>query len=632
MIYLLCDTFINFEHDLSDINFNCKLEKILIENGYLLIVSQFVKSIPNFKIIYQMLTNNNKTMFISSASQWDKGWCLIKLDRSVNYDHYYQVNINNEITRHKLKLMCIRPINGLANRIRFLVSSIALSKIYEFSCYLYWDHSDGFDSTIFNNLFDDDFIKIHDIIQIDHTQFKILTHHAILLENKIPGIYNGIQVDNYHPEINVQDIVNQSIISMTGSNYLPYVFAQHSTTTNTADEINQNSLNIISQLKPNDDLELSLTLKFCYGFHIRRGEHHNFGLSKTSYFIDIARSILRHEPLAQIYLSTNHLETLQYFQKLFPDQIICYPKKFLENVDWSFSYLKNPRPQNSSLEAINDLWLLSRCKMIFGTFDSSFSQIAAMWGNKSLQIVQDFKYYHLYNHFVSGWSLVTCCMNRDTNLLPNLLSWLNCSWIDEIIVIDWSSNNPIRDIVKNEKIKYFRVNGQTSWKLTWAFNLAISLAKYDKIIKFDCDINIKPEFYTINQNFAELSNNSFYTGDWKTSKQPYLNGQLIINKLDFMKINGYNENIIDYGYDDTDLYIRLNKAGLNHIIFKDTDTSNQSVIYHKDHSDNDRAINCTNKNIKATLINNQQVAETHPWYKTQVKHMYLIDNDQITIV
>ena len=92
------------------------------------------------------------------------------------------------------------------------------------------------------------------------------------------------------------------------------------------------------------------------------------------------------------------------------------------------------------------------------------------------------------------------------------------------------------------------------------------------------------------------------------------------------------ENIIDYGYDDTDLYIRLNKAGLNHIIFKDTDTSNQSVIYHKDHSDNDRAINCTNKNIKATLINNQQVAETHPWYKTQVKHMYLIDNDQITIV
>ena len=43
----------------------------------------------------------------------------------------------------------------------------------------------------------------------------------------------------------------------------------------------------------------------------------------------------------------------------------------------------------------------------------------------------------------------------------------------------------------------------------------------------------------------------------RNENEIHFNGQLICNTTDFKVVNGYNERITTYGYDDTDLYDRL---------------------------------------------------------------------------
>ena len=45
---------------------------------------------------------------------------------------------------------------------------------------------------------------------------------------------------------------------------------------------------------------------------------------------------------------------------------------------------------------------------------------------------------------LDGISLVTCCRDREANLVRALASWLACPEIAEIVVVDWSSKTPVR--------------------------------------------------------------------------------------------------------------------------------------------------------------------------------------------
>ena len=168
--------------------------------------------------------------------------------------------------------------------------------------------------------------------------------------------------------------------------------------------------------------------------------------------------------------------------------------------------------------------------------------------------------------FEIGTSLVTCSMNRTENLLRSIVSWNEILELNEIIVVDWSSDNPIKieDLPSpknNKKITLIRVLNETKWILSQAFNLGISFAKYDKLLKIDADVEL-------NKNFLKkhiVSDSCFYSGNWENAKcknEIHLNGQLLCPTKKFLQINGYNERINTYGYDDTDLYNRLVNLGL----------------------------------------------------------------------
>ncbi len=91
---------------------------------------------------------------------------------------------------------------------------------------------------------------------------------------------------------------------------------------------------------------------------------------------------------------------------------------------------------------------------------------------------------------LDGISLVSCCMNRNDNLKKSLTSWLKLP-VQEIVIVDWSSSNPVAKTISDiadERVKVVRVENETRWILTYAFNVGLRFASYNKIFKLDADI------------------------------------------------------------------------------------------------------------------------------------------------
>lgn len=184
-----------------------------------------------------------------------------------------------------------------------------------------------------------------------------------------------------------------------------------------------------------------------------------------------------------------------------------------------------------------------------------------------------------------GLSLVTCCMNREANLKRALASWLVCPEIDEIVIVDWSSTRPVRDAlaadgIDDPRIRIVRVENETRWILSWACNLGFRAASGDRILKADADIVLAPDFFARNP----LAPGQYIAGNWRTAgeDQAHVNGFFYLHRADLAAVAGFNEFITSYGWDDDDLYDRLDKAGVARC-----DVA-RGTIRHLPHSDAER--------------------------------------------
>ena len=164
-----------------------------------------------------------------------------------------------------------------------------------------------------------------------------------------------------------------------------------------------------------------------------------------------------------------------------------------------------------------------------------------------------------------GISLVTCCKNRNENLVQALSSWLVCPEIAEVVIVDWTSADPVYEYIRDRgfsdpRIKVFRVEHEPRWILSYAFNVGFRASSCEKIIKVDADIVLDAGFFQNN----ELEKNTFITGNWRHADagQEFINGFFYISRKDLLGVNGFSELITTYGWDDDDLYDRLQTNGL----------------------------------------------------------------------
>jgi GT2 family glycosyltransferase len=184
-----------------------------------------------------------------------------------------------------------------------------------------------------------------------------------------------------------------------------------------------------------------------------------------------------------------------------------------------------------------------------------------------------------------GVSLVTCCMNRTENLLKALASWIACPEIHQIVIVDWSSKAPVHADIEaagllDPRVLVVRVEGQPRWILSYAYNLGFRIASREHILKTDADIIIRSEFFKTNT----LVPGTFLSGDWRVAGegQEHVNGFFLVRRKDLLSIKGFNEYITTYGWDDDDLYFRLEQRGFNRVRVK------TGAIFHIPHGNEQR--------------------------------------------
>lgn len=144
-------------------------------------------------------------------------------------------------------------------------------------------------------------------------------------------------------------------------------------------------------------------------------------------------------------------------------------------------------------------------------------------------------------------SIVVAVHNRAKQLLACLHTWL-----------------PVTALLpRHPRIQIVRVEGQTQWMLGRAVNLGVRSASFSRILKLDADSQLTSSFLTQHP----MPVGAFYSGNWRHARnenERHLNGVLYVSKADFFAVGGYDERFGTYGWDDDDLYERLEQLGLMH--------------------------------------------------------------------
>ena len=185
-----------------------------------------------------------------------------------------------------------------------------------------------------------------------------------------------------------------------------------------------------------------------------------------------------------------------------------------------------------------------------------------------------------------GITMYVHLMNRNENVQANLPNWLKQEF-DELILLDWSSKESVANIpgvFDDPRVRVVRVEGQEKFMRTLAQNLASQMARHKHIFKCDSDVSIKGNFFKEHP----IKKGEFWVGDWHQGRdfnERHLHGETYYHVDDYFKVNGYDERILAYGHDDTNLKDRMVLAGLIKKVF------NYNHFYHHPHDQAQRTTN-----------------------------------------
>lgn len=204
-------------------------------------------------------------------------------------------------------------------------------------------------------------------------------------------------------------------------------------------------------------------------------------------------------------------------------------------------------------------------------------------------------------------SVVCAVMNRPYRVIPCLRSWAELKIATDVVVVDWSSDNPVTNILsqehyKHNRIKVIRVDGHDRYNISAANNIAIESCMSDIVVKVDIDyILTDPDKLTKILNDVDFNSQFLHGGG---AGAHYL-GFCCFDKTHDVR---YNINFKGYGYEDGDLYTRLQKKNLEKMTIPDI----KNILYHVPHGNELRVANFDLKDIaESTAINKRIAAGEH---------------------
>ena len=200
-------------------------------------------------------------------------------------------------------------------------------------------------------------------------------------------------------------------------------------------------------------------------------------------------------------------------------------------------------------------------------------------------------------------SLCTQIKDRYNFLIQALPTWLKHPF-KEIVIFDWNSKKDLKEIrkeFKDPRIQLFKIESDFPFSLSQAKNISHSCSLCKKIVYVDCDVKIEIDF----NKFLNIPEDTFLWGNYKLYNMPGL-GCFMITRDQFEAINGYDERMIGYSYEDVDFHTRLLKAGYKRKNFPDS-------VNHIDHNDELRTRFFGEKDKIMGTLKNKMLSLRTPW-------------------
>jgi hypothetical protein len=211
-----------------------------------------------------------------------------------------------------------------------------------------------------------------------------------------------------------------------------------------------------------------------------------------------------------------------------------------------------------------------------------------------------------------GITMYVHLMNRSENVQKNLGNWLQQKF-DELILLDWSSKDPVAEIpgvFDDPRVRVVRVDGQTKFIRTLAQNLASRMARHRRIFKCDSDVEFKGDFFASHP----LEAGEFWVGDWhhaRDNNERHLHGETYYFIQDFLAVSGYDERIKSYGQDDSNLKDRMVLSGLVKRVF------DYDLIEHQHHEQKIRAQGSNGIHPMVATYANRVMTRTTPLWNSR---------------
>jgi hypothetical protein len=568
----------------------------------------------NFIVPKYFNAEEYENIYPESNQHLFKTGSLIAKEKKI-YHHFLSSQKKNITTKN----IYIKVVNGLANRIRTLNSFFSYATKHNRKLYVCWENGPGWSNEKFHDLFED----IDCITFISNEEYNNKTKNIFNLDKHIYKTDDN--PDYYIINIPSQDILNKienEEFSYFGDSCLEYMFTYSFREEST----------IYKLLKPKASISETIentTSQFnekTIGIHIRRGDamnspwDKNFKVSDDNTFIEAINNEIRLNPDVKFFLATDCIKTQEKFCSLFPQIIVNNTKIFFDSVD-------HTKPKDNQKDAVIDMMALSETKYIIGSNWSSFSYISSKFRHIPLKIALNHRQDH--EKQISDnikVSLICAVKNRKEQLLFAIRSWILFKEIEEIIIVDWSSDESIDDIANiDPRIKIIKVPGEKYFHLSKAYNIAIRSCKNRIILKMDTDYILNPYYNFF--NIYRINRGEFLTGSWSDKYLDhnigffeYLNGFIYAYKSDLLDIEGYNENFEGYGYDDSDLYSRLEESGCRRLYLN----HNCAAIFHTPHANSKRFENYKCSDINISHDNNVIISQNRHINKSKNRNSKII--------
>lgn len=525
-------------------------------------------------------------------------------DKYTNFSISQKNNVNYIQSDNTVKYIYLRPTKGLANRIFNINSFYNFAKTYGFKkIKLCWTSSIGFSEEKFEDLFDVRNIDQELIEFITEDEYGDACNRFLVLDEVVTQDPYTLEYRYLQPEYQIVNHITNQTFCYSWFAAVNYIF----------EGIVSNERTFIRSLKPSkqikDRIQSYNIPEDTIGIHIRRGDSmrteygYAYGRSTDRSFIQAINS----SQTKNFFLATDCANTENKIINSCPDKnIFTHKKKFNSN-----TLTENDNKPHQS-DAVAEIFLLSETKEIYGNDFSTFGMMASQIRTIPFTPITINNYHHISSNNLPPLSLTVGVKNRFQQLKISLQSWLNQDDIKDITIIDWDSKDLDKKYLESldHRIRVFSFADKKYYHVAKVLNRCIQNAKYDHIIKMDVDYIINP-YYQLSQ-WLELDwDTEFMTGCWTQKMMDnslgfmeYLHGLMICKRQNITKVNGYNEKLDGYGWEDSELYGRLYESGLIRKVIPNM--PNFVPIYHNPHMDFKRTENYKDKDPMLSLNRNRK--------------------------